>query len=67
VRRFDINGKLQHTLVADKLVHYPDDDTTIVRTRPHVTYHHQPPSEVSARMAYVGATARRSTWSMPSA
>ena len=53
VRRFDIDGQLQHTLVADKLVHYPDDDTTIV-TAPHITYRRQPPSEVSARMAYVG-------------
>jgi len=53
VRRFDIEGQLQHTLVADKLVHYPDDDTTVV-TAPHITYHRQPPSEVSARIAYVG-------------
>ena len=53
VRRFDIDGKLQHTLVADKLLHYPDDDTTVV-TAPHLTYHQQPPSELSARMAYIG-------------
>jgi lipopolysaccharide export system protein LptC len=51
--RFDSNGKLQHTLVAGKLLHYPDDDTTIV-TAPHVTYHRQPPVEISARMAYIG-------------
>jgi lipopolysaccharide export system protein LptC len=53
VRRFNPEGKLQHTLVAEKLLHYPDDDTTIV-TAPHITYHQSPPSEVSARMAYVG-------------
>ncbi len=53
VRRFDISGKLQHTLVAEKLVHYPDDDTTIV-TAPHITYHQKAATEVSARMAYVG-------------
>lgn len=53
VRRFDIDGKLQHTIVADKLLHYPDDDTTVVTT-PHVTYHQQPPSEIFARMAYIG-------------
>lgn len=53
VRRFDIDGQLQHTLVAEKLVHYPDDDTTVV-TAPHISYRRQPPSEVSARMAYVG-------------
>lgn len=51
--RFDANGTLQHTLVAGKLVHYPDDDTTIV-TAPQVTYHRQPPIEISARMAYIG-------------
>ena len=53
LRRFDVEGKLQHTLVADKLLHYPDDDTTIVTT-PHLTYHQQPPSEIFARMAYIG-------------
>ena len=51
--RFDSNGTLQHTLTAEKLVHYPDDDTTIV-TRPQVTYHRQPPIEIAARMAYIG-------------
>lgn len=53
VRRFNIEGQLQHTLVAEKLLHYPDDDTTVV-TAPHITYHLPPPSEVSARMAYIG-------------
>lgn len=53
VRRFDVDGKLQHTIVADKLLHYPDDDTTIV-TKPHVTYHQQPPAEIFSRMAYIG-------------
>jgi lipopolysaccharide export system protein LptC len=51
--RFDINGTLQHTLTAEKLLHYPDDDTTIV-TRPQLTYHRQPPVEIAARMAYIG-------------
>ena len=53
VRRFNIDGKLQHTLVADKLLHYPDDDTTII-SAPRITYHQLPSTEVSARMAYVG-------------
>ncbi len=53
VRRFDIDGKLQHTVVADKLLHYPDDDTTVITT-PHITYHRQPPTEIFARMAYIG-------------
>jgi lipopolysaccharide export system protein LptC len=53
VRRFNTEGRLQHTVVADNLLHYPDDDTTIVAT-PHVTYHQKPPTEIFARMAYVG-------------
>lgn len=53
IRRFDINGRLQHTLVAEKLVHYPDDDTAIV-TEPHLTYHQLPPLEIFARTAYIG-------------
>ncbi len=53
VRRFNPDGKLQHTLVAENLLHYPDDDTTIV-SAPRITYHQHPPTEVSARMAYVG-------------
>lgn len=53
VRRFNVDGKLQHTLVADKLLHYPDDDTTVVTT-PHLTYHQQAQSDIFARMAYVG-------------
>lgn len=53
VRRFDVDGKLQHTLVAEKLLHYPDDDTTIV-TAPRLTYHQPRQLEIVARMAYVG-------------
>lgn len=53
VRRFDVEGKLQHTVVAAKLLHYPDDDTTVVTT-PHITYHQQPPTEIFARMGYIG-------------
>ncbi len=57
LRRFDPGGKLQHTVVADKLLHYPDDDTTIV-TAPHITYHRLPPTEISARMAYMNRDGR---------
>lgn len=53
VRRFDVDGKLQHTVVAAKLLHYPDNDTTVVTT-PHITYHQQPPTEIFARMGYIG-------------
>ena len=50
VRRFDIDGQLQHTLVGDKLVHYPDDDTAIV-TAPHISYLQKPPRATASCMA----------------
>ncbi|MCF8177920.1 MAG: LPS export ABC transporter periplasmic protein LptC [Sulfuritalea sp.] len=53
VRRFDTEGKLQHTLVADKLVHYPDDDTTLI-TNPHITFNQRPESEIFSRTAHMG-------------
>ena len=53
LRRFDSTGALQHTLVAEKMLHYADDDTTVV-TEPHLTYHRQPPIDIFARMAYIG-------------
>jgi lipopolysaccharide export system protein LptC len=54
VRRFDIQGRLQHTLVGEKLVHYPDDDTTLVNG-PHVTFHQNAPTEIGAKRALIGA------------
>lgn len=53
VRRFDVEGRLQHTVIAEKLVHFADDDTTVVTT-PHITYHQTPPTEVRARTALIG-------------
>lgn len=52
LRRFDKQGKLQHTLRAEGMIHYPDDDSTIVR-KPFLIYHREPPTFVSAREAYV--------------
>ena len=57
VRRFDTSGKLQHTLAGERLVHYPDDDTTIVHA-PHVTYHQTAPTEISAKVAFIAADGR---------
>lgn len=48
IRRFDAAGLLQNTLVADKMWHYPDDDTTVV-SQPRLTYHRDPPTFVRAR------------------
>ena len=53
VRRFDPDGRLQHTLIAEKLTHYPDDDTTVV-VAPHMTYHQLPPTQIRARTALIG-------------
>lgn len=53
VRRFDVDGRLQHTLVAERLQHHPDDDTSVV-SAPRLTYHQVPPTQVSANMAYIG-------------
>lgn len=54
VRRFDESGRLQHTITGQSLIHYPDDDSTIVTT-PHVTYHQSAQTQVAARAAYIGA------------
>jgi lipopolysaccharide export system protein LptC len=50
VRRFGPEGGLQHTLRATRMLHYPDDDSTEILA-PDLTYHREPPSRVTARMA----------------
>lgn len=54
VRRFDPEGKLQHTLFASLMRHYPDDDTTVVLA-PDLTYHRVPPTRVTAREAHISS------------
>lgn len=54
VRRFDPQGNLQHTVVADLMRHYPDDDTTVVLA-PRLTYHRAPPTQIAAREAHVSS------------
>lgn len=52
-RRFNLDGGLQHSLTAQKMMHYADDDTTEVAL-PAVTYFaHQPPTQLNARQAWV--------------
>ncbi len=53
LRRFDLEGKLQHTLLGERLLHYPDDDTTVV-SAPRLTFHQNTPTEISAGMANIG-------------
>ncbi len=52
VQRFDPQGALQHTLRAVSMRHYPDDDSTTIES-PHLTYHRQPPTLISAQTAYL--------------
>jgi len=54
VRRFDPQGNLQHTVVAEQMKHYPDDDSTVV-TAPRLTYHRSPPTLVTAREALISS------------
>ncbi|OHC67788.1 MAG: LPS export ABC transporter periplasmic protein LptC [Rhodocyclales bacterium GWA2_65_20] len=52
VRRFAGDGALQHSLVAQKMLHYPDDDSTEV-IAPRLTYHRTPPVRVSSNKAWL--------------
>lgn len=50
VRRFDSAGLLQHSLEAEKMLHYPDDDSTLV-IAPRLTYQHDPLTRVASDTA----------------
>ncbi len=52
VRRFDETGRLQHFLVAKKMLHYPDDDSTEV-IAPRLTYYRTPPVHIFSKMAWL--------------
>lgn len=52
VRRYDDDGSLLNTLVAEKMLHFPDDDTTKV-IGPRLTYEHRPQTEVTAKTAWL--------------
>ncbi|MFI4981545.1 MAG: LPS export ABC transporter periplasmic protein LptC [Nevskiales bacterium] len=52
-RRFNLEGGLQHSLTAKKMLHYADDDTTDV-TAPSLTYYgHIPPTRLTSLQASV--------------
>lgn len=53
-KRFDTDGNLQHSLSAEELRHFPDDDSSLV-TAPRLTYHRDPATTVSARTAHIGS------------
>lgn len=54
VRKFGPDGKLQNTLTATKMLHYPDDDTTAV-TKPNMRYHRNPPVVLSSETGLISA------------
>jgi lipopolysaccharide export system protein LptC len=57
VRRFNADGKLQHTLTAPFMSHYPDDDSTVL-TSPQIVFHGTPPSRLSGNTAHVSKDAK---------
>jgi lipopolysaccharide export system protein LptC len=55
VRRFDATGNLQNMLTAQKMVHYPDDDTTLV-TEPRMAFlKGTRPTHLAARQGLIGS------------
>jgi lipopolysaccharide export system protein LptC len=52
LRRFDATGAIQHTLTAEKMFHFPDDDSTEVLA-PHLTYYGLRQTTVTARTAWL--------------
>lgn len=58
VRRLDETGSLQNMLVAKRMVHYPDDDTTEL-TEPQLSFvKGSRPFKLTARQGLIGADAR---------
>jgi lipopolysaccharide export system protein LptC len=53
IKRFGPDGKLQNTLTASRMEHYPDDDTTTVKN-PAMQYHRQPPVTISSSKGLIG-------------
>lgn len=54
VRRFDAHGARQHTLTAERMVHYPDDDSAVV-SAPRLILHRPPPTTLEARQAQISS------------
>lgn len=53
MRQFNVDGSLKHALAARKMLHYPDDDSTLVR-EPTISFHaRSTPVRLSAREAKI--------------
>lgn len=56
---FDMKGNPQHRLMADRMVHYMDDDTTVL-DKPHfLSLDPQAPVEVNAKRALISTDGKR--------
>lgn len=52
VRRYDAQGTLQHTMIAERMIHYPDDDSAEV-SAPRLIWHRPPPTTLTAGKAHI--------------
>mgnify|MGYP003493232882 len=52
-RRFNLDGSLRHSMTAQKMLHYADDETTEVALPAMTYFAHQPPTQLNARQAWV--------------
>ncbi len=52
LRRFNTDGVLQHTLVANRMTHFADDESTEV-AKPRLTYHRTPPLHITSETAWL--------------
>ena len=53
VKRFGQDGTLQNTVAAARMVHYGDDDTSIL-VSPEIRYHRTPPIRIAADRGLLG-------------
>lgn len=53
LRQFNLDGSLKHALNAKNMLHYPDDDSTLVADPSLTFYAHAQPARLNARQARV--------------
>jgi len=53
MRQFNLDGSLKHALAAKKMLHYSDDDSTVVVDPALIFYAHAQPTRLSAHQATV--------------
>lgn len=58
VHRFDPEGRLQHVLMAEQMIHYPDRDI-VELTHPQLKFQQKPQTTITAETARVGADGKQ--------